>query len=48
MEKAQKPGNAAVGDISKLLRAWTDGDQSALERLTPIDYDKLNAWRAAI
>jgi RNA polymerase sigma factor (TIGR02999 family) len=42
MEKAQKPGNAAVGDISKLLRAWTDGDKSALERLTPIDYDKLH------
>jgi RNA polymerase sigma factor (TIGR02999 family) len=28
-------------DISKLLRAWGDGDQSALERLTPIVYAEL-------
>src|SRR5882672_1253986 len=32
----------AVDDISKLLRAWSDGDQSALERLTPIVYDELH------
>jgi len=32
----------AVGDISTLLRAWGDGDQSALERLTPIVYDELH------
>jgi RNA polymerase sigma factor (TIGR02999 family) len=25
-----------------LLRAWTDGDTSALERLTPIVYDELH------
>src|SRR6266550_2131451 len=31
----------AVDDISTLLRAWTDGDQSALDRLTPIVYDEL-------
>ncbi len=31
----------AVDDVSKLLRAWSDGDQSALERLTPIVYDEL-------
>ncbi len=42
MEKAAQPGEAAVGDVSKLLCAWSDGDQSALERLTPIDYDKLH------
>jgi len=30
-----------VDDISKLLRAWSDGDQSALDRLTPIVYDEL-------
>jgi RNA polymerase sigma factor (TIGR02999 family) len=28
-------------DISTLLRAWSDGDQSALARLTPIVYDEL-------
>jgi RNA polymerase sigma-70 factor, ECF subfamily len=31
-----------VGDISKLLRAWSGGDQGALERLTPIVYDELH------
>ncbi|HVP48950.1 MAG TPA: sigma-70 family RNA polymerase sigma factor [Bryobacteraceae bacterium] len=30
------------GDVSELLRAWSDGDQSALERLTPIVYDELH------
>src|SRR5260370_42305331 len=42
MEKAAQPGEAAGGDVSKLLRAWSDGDQSALERLTPIVYDELH------
>jgi len=31
-----------VGNVSKLLRAWSDGDQSALESLTPIVYDELH------
>ena len=31
-----------MDDISTLLRAWSDGDQSALERLTPIVYDELH------
>lgn len=30
------------GDVSNLLRAWTDGDQGALEKLTPIVYDELH------
>lgn len=30
------------GDVSTLLRAWTDGDQSALEKLTPIVYEELH------
>src|SRR5438045_4553404 len=30
------------GEVSKLLRAWTDGDQGALARLTPIVYDELH------
>src|SRR5215510_13508586 len=29
-------------DVSELLRAWTDGDQRALARLTPIVYDELH------
>jgi RNA polymerase sigma-70 factor (ECF subfamily) len=32
----------AVGDVSKLLRAWSGGDQNALERLTPIVYEELH------
>ena len=30
------------GEVSKLLRAWTGGDQGALDRLTPIVYDELH------
>src|SRR5215469_14142957 len=30
------------GHVSKLLRAWTEGDQSALEELTPIVYQELH------
>ena len=30
-----------VPDVSKLLRAWSDGDQRALAQLTPIVYDEL-------
>jgi RNA polymerase sigma factor (TIGR02999 family) len=29
-------------DVSALLRAWSDGDQRALARLTPIVYDELH------
>jgi RNA polymerase sigma factor (TIGR02999 family) len=29
------------GEVSNLLRAWSDGDQRALEKLTPIVYDEL-------
>jgi RNA polymerase sigma-70 factor (ECF subfamily) len=41
MEKAAQPAESAVGDVSKLLRAWTGGDQNALEMLTPVVYDEL-------
>ncbi len=37
----QNNGAPATGEISTLLRAWTDGDPSALERLTPIVYSEL-------
>jgi len=42
MERAAKPGEPAVGDISALLRAWSGGDRTALEKLTPIVYDELH------
>jgi RNA polymerase sigma-70 factor, ECF subfamily len=35
-------GEQAERDVSTLLRAWSDGDQSALERLTPIVYRELH------
>jgi RNA polymerase sigma-70 factor, ECF subfamily len=40
MRAARQPGEAA-DNISTLLRAWSDGDQSALEKLTPIVYTEL-------
>src|SRR5664280_1919072 len=42
MQRAEQPGEPAGGEISTLLRAWSDGDQSALEKLTPIVYDELH------
>lgn len=35
-------GEPVPDDVSALLRAWTDGDQRALARLTPIVYDELH------
>jgi len=31
----------AAGEISRLLRAWSDGDEHALAQLTPIVFDQL-------
>jgi RNA polymerase sigma-70 factor (ECF subfamily) len=33
-------------DVSILLRAWSDGDQNALDQLTPIVYDELRRLAA--
>src|SRR5579863_6717566 len=41
MERTTKSNGAGVDDLSKLLRAWSDGEQNALDRLTPIVYDEL-------
>src|SRR6202162_1319664 len=38
MQKAEQQGD----DVSELLRAWSEGDQKALERLTPIVYGELH------
>jgi RNA polymerase sigma-70 factor (ECF subfamily) len=41
--KDEGEGNASpCGDVSVLLRAWTDGDKQALEKLTPIVYEELH------
>src|SRR5258708_30274064 len=42
MQRVVQPGEPAGSDVSTLLRAWSDGDQGALERLTPIVYDELH------
>src|ERR1700726_4563012 len=42
MERSEQSGESAVEDVSTLLRAWSDGDQSALEKLTPVVYDELH------
>src|SRR5580658_4298848 len=41
MRSAGQSGDPAAVDISTILRAWTGGDQGALEKLTPIVYDEL-------
>jgi RNA polymerase sigma-70 factor, ECF subfamily len=38
MQRIESTGN----DISTLLRAWSEGDQDALKKLTPIVYDELH------
>ena len=43
MDKPSRPREPpADGDVSALLRAWSDGDQSAILVLTPIVYDELH------
>jgi len=42
MPKGSQADPTAVEELSSLLRAWSDGDGSALERLAPIVYDELH------
>jgi RNA polymerase sigma-70 factor, ECF subfamily len=42
MERAAQSGDPALGDVSTLLHAWSEGDRDALERLTPIVYQELH------
>ncbi len=42
MEKPGSTSDVSVSEISQLLRAWSGGDQGALERLTPIVYQELH------
>src|SRR5215831_12025101 len=41
MRRAAQPGETPDDDVSRLLRAWSDGDQSALAGLTAIVYSEL-------
>src|ERR1700749_2714135 len=41
MEKGPQIDEPAVGEVSVLLRAWSQGDQGALDRLTPVVYQEL-------
>ena len=41
-EKSSPGAPSAGGDVSALLRAWSNGDQSAIQALTPIVYDELH------
>jgi RNA polymerase sigma factor (TIGR02999 family) len=38
---------ASALDVTKLLRDWTDGDRSALDRLLPVVYEELRRTAAA-
>jgi RNA polymerase sigma factor (TIGR02999 family) len=43
MEKRSRTEDPAThGDVSTLLRAWSGGDQGAIQALTPIVYDELH------
>jgi len=42
MERGAQPQEVVLGDVSKLLCAWRDGDQNALQMLTPIVYSELH------
>jgi RNA polymerase sigma-70 factor (ECF subfamily) len=37
-----EPRTPPVGQVSELLRAWSDGNRAALDSLTPIVYDELH------
>ena len=41
-EPLRRKAPSADEDVSALLRAWSDGDQSAMQALTPIVYDELH------
>lgn len=42
MKKGSPSKPPAPGDITGLLRSWSEGDQSALQKLTPIVYEELH------
>jgi RNA polymerase sigma factor (TIGR02999 family) len=42
MPRSASSKETGLNEVSALLQAWTDGDQRALDRLTPIVYDELH------
>ena len=40
MDRGRSASEPVPGEISSLLRAWSDGDQRALVLLTPIVYEE--------
>jgi RNA polymerase sigma-70 factor (ECF subfamily) len=42
MQSEAQPGGPAVGEVSTLLHAWSEGDRNALEKMTPIVYEELH------
>jgi RNA polymerase sigma factor (TIGR02999 family) len=42
MSIGQLPGGQDGGEVTKLLRAWSDGDADAFERVLPLVYDELH------
>ena len=43
MHDSAGPGEPPGAEVSVLLRAWSEGDQSALDKLTPIVYRELHS-----
>jgi hypothetical protein len=37
-----KPGPESAEQVTRLLRSWNEGDESALEKLTPLVYAELH------
>jgi RNA polymerase sigma factor (TIGR02999 family) len=42
MDGLDEAASASTHDITRLLQAWSSGDEGALERLTPLVYDQLH------
>jgi RNA polymerase sigma-70 factor (ECF subfamily) len=42
MQQPAQHSGTSGNDVSKLFRAWSQGNQRALEKLTPIVYNELN------
>ena len=47
MDQGQDAGPAAEGDITQLLRQWSDGRDQAFRELLPLAYDRLRSIAGA-
>ena len=41
-----QPDRRDGGDVTRLLRAWSDGDEGAFERVLPLVYEELHRMAA--